>query len=76
MSDISPADRMQRALARIEAALRRIEAARVAPGLPFGNGGGSDPELQARYDALQAEAAAALAQIEAVLGTLEKDAAP
>lgn len=75
MSDISPAERMQRALARIEAAAGRIEAAKTAPGLPFGADSGSDPELQAKYDALQAEAGAALAQIEEVLGTLEKDGA-
>ena len=73
MSDTSPAERMQRALARIEAAASRIEAAKASPGLPLGTAMGSDPELQAKYDALQAEAGAALAQIEAVLGTLDMD---
>lgn len=75
MSDTSPAERMQRALARIEAAASRIEAAKAAPGLPFATGTGGDPELQAKYDALQAEAGEALAQLEAVLGSLEKDGA-
>lgn len=73
MSDKALADRMARAIDRIEAAARRMEHAKAAPGLPFDARPGDDRELQAKYDALQAEASAALKQIEQILGTLEQD---
>ena len=60
-------DRIARATARIEAAARRIEAAAQAPS---GNGGG-DPELAAKYHALRTEAGAALADLDALIGSLE-----
>ena len=61
-------DRIARATARIEAAARRIETAAQRPS---GNGGGGDPELAARYQALRGEAGAALAELDALIGSLE-----
>ena len=60
-------DRTTRALARIEAATARIEAAatrRPAATSP------SDPDLQARYDRLRAEAKGALAEVDALIESL------
>ena len=56
-------DRLSQALARIEAASTRIEAAasRRPP---------SDPALQARYDKLREEAKGALAEVDALIETL------
>ncbi|MDE1466875.1 hypothetical protein [Aurantiacibacter sp. D1-12] len=61
---------MTAALARIEAATGRIEAAarNVAPS----GGPGSDPELEARYAELQREAGEALQQIDRLIGALER----
>lgn len=59
------ADRIARATARIEAAARRIEAAAQRPG------GGGDPALAERYDALRSEAGAALAELDRLIGSLE-----
>lgn len=60
-------DRIARATARIEAAARRIEAAAQRPS----GGSGGDPDLTARYQALRGEAAAALAELDALIGSLE-----
>ena len=59
-------DRIARATARIEAAARRIEAA-------AGNasGGGGDPELSGKYQALRSEAGEALAELDRLIGSLE-----
>jgi hypothetical protein len=59
-------DRIARALARIEAAAARIEAA----GRPAGGAG--DAGLALRYDALRREAGAALAELDSLIGTLER----
>ncbi|MGB3796932.1 MAG: hypothetical protein WA957_11580 [Alteraurantiacibacter sp.] len=56
-------DRVTRALARIEAASTRIEAA--AAHRPQ-----SDPALQARYDRLRQQAESALAEVDALIETL------
>jgi hypothetical protein len=58
-------DRIARALARIEAAAERIEAAANTLALP-------DPALERRYLALRREAAEALAEIDRLIGTLER----
>ena len=60
-------DRIARATARIEAAVKRIEAA--AHRSPGGSAG--DAELTARYQALRGEAGAALAELDALIGSLE-----
>ncbi|QZH74908.1 MAG: hypothetical protein JY451_14885 [Erythrobacter sp.] len=71
------ANRVAQALARIDAAAGRIEAAAASPraaalsSLAAG-GPGSDPELEARYAALQREAGEALQQLDLLLGTLER----
>ena len=59
-------DRIAQALARIDAAASRIEAA--------GRGGasvGGDPELERKYAALRSEAGAALAELDSLIGSLE-----
>jgi len=61
-------DRIARATARIEAAARRIEAAAQRSS---GGAGGGDPDLTARYQALRGEAGAALAELDALIGSLE-----
>lgn len=60
-------DRLARALARIEAAAGRIEAAARTP-LPTPG----DPELQRKYDALRRETGAALAELDSLIGKLER----
>jgi hypothetical protein len=60
-------DRIARATARIEAAARRIEAA--AGNAKGGDGG--DPELSAKYQALQSKAGEALAELDRLIGSLE-----
>lgn len=57
-------DRIAKALARIEAASTRIEAA-------AGQRPPSDPHLQARYDKLRAETETAMIQVEAMIRSLE-----
>ena len=59
-------DRIARAMARIEAAAQRIEAAAKRPA-----GGGDDPELAGKYEALREEASAALADLDRLIGSLE-----
>ncbi len=60
-------DRIARATARIEAATRRIEAAAQRPATAP-----ADPDLSARYAALKNEAGAALADLDRLIGTLER----
>lgn len=60
-------ERLARAMARIEAAAGRIEAAARAPSPASG-----DPELQQKYDALRRETGAALAELDSLIGTLER----
>ena len=62
-------DRIGKALARIETASRRIEAAAARGGASVPGGG--DPELQTRYEALRSEAGAALAELDRLLGAIE-----
>lgn len=57
------ADRIPAALARIEAATRRIE--RAASGIA------GDPQLQARHERLRAEAGAVLADLDELIGALD-----
>jgi hypothetical protein len=59
-------ERIARALARIEAAAGRIEAAALAPG---GNAG--DPELAEKYHLLRREAGAALADVDRLIEAIE-----
>ena len=58
-------DRIARATARIEAAARRIEAAAAQ------SGGGGDPELARKYQALRGETGEALAELDRLIGSLE-----
>lgn len=67
------ARRVAQAIARIEAAAGRIEAAATSPRAHGAAGGpGSDPDLEARYAALQREAGEALQQLDRLLGTLAR----
>jgi hypothetical protein len=62
-------NRARQAIARLEAASRRIEAAAArAMAAPSVEG---DPELQRKYDALRGEAGAALAELDRLLGAIE-----
>ncbi len=58
-------DRIARALARIEAAAGRIEAAAGTPAP-------ADPELAGKYAALRSEAGAALAELDRLIGALDR----
>ena len=59
-------ERTGQAVARVEAAIRRIEqAARPSDG-------GTDAALEARYRELRSQAHAALAEIDGLIGTLER----
>ena len=58
-------ERMAEALARIEAATRRIEVAAAKTPSP------ADADLQRRYEALHAQTRAALTELEQLIGTLE-----
>jgi hypothetical protein len=59
-------DRTARATARIEAAIRRIEAAAQRSGAADG-----DPELARKYQNLRSQAGEALAELDRVIGSLE-----
>lgn len=61
-------DRISRALARIEAAASRIEAAAQAPA----GSSSADTDLADRYHALRREAGAALAELDGLIGALER----
>jgi len=58
-------DRIAKALARIDAASGRIEAAAARPA------GGGDPALERKFAALRSEAGSALAELDRLLGALE-----
>ncbi len=58
-------DRIERALARIETASRRIEAAAAI------SAGSGDFDLERKYAALRGEAGGALAELDRLLGALE-----
>lgn len=60
-------DRIAQALARIEAAAGRIETAAGRPAPVAG-----DPELARKYESLRREAGAALAELDSLMGTLER----
>ncbi|HEY6814913.1 MAG TPA: hypothetical protein VI168_05180 [Croceibacterium sp.] len=62
-------DRIARALARIDAAASRIEA---AAGRPAMTAEAADPELARKYESLRDEAGAALAELDRLIGTLER----
>ena len=63
-------DRIAQAKARIEAAAARIEA---AAGELAGARQAGDPELEARYNALRAEAEEALAGLDMLITRLDPD---
>lgn len=60
-------DRIAQALARIDAAAQRIEAAARAPAAP-----GGDPELARKYEAVRREAGAALDELDRLIGSLDR----
>ena len=60
-------ERTSRALTRIEAAAGRIEAAAQRPSPVSG-----DPEMAAKYAALRREAGAVLAELDGLIGSLER----
>ena len=59
-------DRIALALARIDAAAARIEAAARIPTSP------ADDELTRKYEALRHEAGAALAELDRLIGALDE----
>ncbi len=61
-------DRIAQALARIEAAASRIEA---AAGSRAPTSAGGDPEVSRKYETLRRETAAALADLDRLIGSLE-----
>jgi len=61
-------DRVAKAIARIDTAAGRIAAAAASRD---SGGKGHDPELEARYAALQRETSEALQQLDTLIGTLE-----
>ena len=63
-------DRIARAVARIEAAAGRIEAAAGRP--VASRQAPDDPELAGKYEALRSEAGAALAELDRLIGSLER----
>ena len=60
-------DRIAQALARIDAAAGRIEAAAGRPA-----SGTGDAELARKYETLRHEAGAALAELDRLIGTLDR----
>lgn len=63
-------ERILRALSRIEAAAARIERANLQrPPLSDGPG---DPELERKYNALRGETASALAELDRLIGALDR----
>ena len=63
-------DRILRALSRIEAAAARIERAALQRQPSPDNAG--DLDLERKYNALRSEAGAALAELDRLIGGLEK----
>lgn len=65
-------ERIAKALARIEAAANRIEAAALVASAPQReNTSNADPELVQRHENLRREAWAALAELDGLIETLE-----
>ncbi len=62
-------DRITQAMARIEAAAQRVEAAIAAQAIVTS---AETAELRQRYDALRAEAGTALADIDRLIGKLDR----
>ena len=62
-------DRIAQALARIDAAAGRIEAAASRPAVVPDSG---DPELARKYATLRHETGAALADLDRLIGSLER----
>lgn len=62
-------DRIAQALARIDAAAGRIES---AAGNPAPSPGAGDPELARKYESLRHEARAALAELDQLIGALDR----
>jgi hypothetical protein len=60
-------DRIAQALAQIDAAAERIETAAANPAATAG-----DAELVRKYDTLRREAGAALAELDRLIGSLER----
>lgn len=63
-------DRISQALARIDAAASRIEAAAARSSSTPGNTG--DPELARKYESLRRETGAALAELDRLIGSIER----
>jgi hypothetical protein len=63
-------DRVERAIARIEAASRRIEAVASRPAASVVSTTG-EPELESKYQHLRRETGAALAELDRLIGSLE-----
>ena len=63
-------DRISQALARIDAAASRIEAAAARSSSAPGNTG--DPELARKYEGLRRETGAALAELDRLIGSIER----
>lgn len=61
-------DRIRQALARIEAASQRIEAAAVHPAAPKGG----DSDLERRHATLRRETTAALQDLDRLIGGLDQ----
>jgi len=64
-------ERILRALSRIEAAAARIERATLHQ-RPLLSGAAGDPELERKHDALRSETGAALAELDRLIGALER----
>jgi len=61
-------ERTQRAMARIEAAVARIE--RASSQRPATTAAAGDPELERQYASLRSETGAALAELDRLLGAI------
>ena len=62
-------DRIAQALARIDAAAGRIEAAASGSASTRGDG---NSNISSKYDALRSETSAALAELDRLIGSLER----
>ena len=65
-------DRIARATARIEAAARRIEAAAQQSAGALRQAQDDRPDLAAKYEALRSETGEALAELDRLIGSLER----
>ena len=66
---IMAGDRIAQAMARIDAAAGRIES---AAGKPASSPGAGDAELARKYESLRHQAQAALAELDQVIGALDR----